>query len=260
MADGLDFKSLLSNKWVLGGGLALGVLVLVMSRGSAAPVDNSGQVAIALNTIASANNKAALDYQASVAGTAAAVSQTAIAGNTQRDLGVIAMIANVMQNSMVVASRASDTRAGIINNQITTSTARQLDQQQGLVRLLTSYNAGNVALQTDRQDNALTASLAFSAADVTKTGIASNERIQKGQQQLTANGQILAANTSVDLARINGATTLGVASYATMAQGYAADASVKTAGINGQTAQNIANTNAISNVFANIFNIIGKFI
>lgn len=107
----MDLKSTFTNPWVIGGGLALG-LVLLLSRGSAAPASNSAGIASAL---ASSSAQVASQYSTSMAarvalGTKAYDTSATVAGFFTNTLNNLAAV-----NGQVMLGQAQSF-AGVVNN------------------------------------------------------------------------------------------------------------------------------------------------
>lgn len=253
-----DFKAMLSNKWVWGGGLALGlVLMLVAGRGGGSTAtsspDNGAGIALQLASIQAGNNRSAMEYAASRAATEADLTKVSIAAQVQRDLAVVDYVRSAGHDIAVLLSHENEVSAGIQNARIQSATALQLDQQQGFVRLNQTWVEGNTALALKTADNALTQSLAWGADDVTKTGIASNERIAIRGMLTSQQMQDSLASSRERLAGITGVTAVGIAHE----QGMSA---IRTAEITGEVAKTQSWNKMISDAITGTVKLVGMFI
>jgi hypothetical protein len=120
----MDMMKTLSNPWVLGGGLVLGVIVLVMNNGGGASSASASTVGANLSY-----NEAALS---------ATTQQAQISAN----LGVAQFSADVASqdnNSSQIQQTLINANAGITNSQIQSNAAMVIDQSNNNTRLGLGY-------------------------------------------------------------------------------------------------------------------------
>jgi hypothetical protein len=143
----MNFDKVLSNPWVWGAGIVLGVLVMSAASRGAAPAQGAydpyaytgGGAALA------ANNTAAMDFMSRAAETAAATSRSNSANNLARDLKVIDAIEGSNNIWATVQAAATESAAGVTKARIEANTALAIDRGQNEVRRDQIYVAGNVA-------------------------------------------------------------------------------------------------------------------
>lgn len=143
----MNFDKVLSNPWVWGVGIVLGVLVMSSASRGAAPAQGTydpygyvgGGAALA------AANAGAMEYSARMAETAAETSRANGANNLARDLKVIDAIQGSNNVWATVQAAATESAAGVTKARIEANTAVTLDRSQNEVRRDQIYVAGNVA-------------------------------------------------------------------------------------------------------------------
>lgn len=132
----IDVKTLASNPWVWGGGLALGLMILLARGGGAAPAGgayNPNDVA-SLNALQQQQNAAGLAWSTNMATIAAGTAKSNSANNLARDLKVIDAVTNMQQQNTVVTLAANDSAAGVAKSQIAQTTALVVDRNATSVR------------------------------------------------------------------------------------------------------------------------------
>lgn len=158
----MDFKAIVSNPWVLGGGLAIGALVLLTTGSAKSSAGASGydpNVVLGLAQLSAQQGQAGMDYSANLATIAAGASKDFTAARVTENLKLVDAITNMQALFFTNAQRERETAAGVTNSRIQSMTALALDQQQEQIRLATTYVAADVSKYT-------------TAADITKTRIA----------------------------------------------------------------------------------------
>lgn len=178
----MDLKSAFTNPWVIGGGLALGLVVL-LSRGSSTPADNSAVFASAL---ASGNAAASANYASSTAarvelGTKAYDTSATKAGFFASTLSNLANI-----NGQVMLGQAQSFN-GVVNNsnnvnaalaaQISTDASRTASASIGRIGDISTIGTNAVASQRMAQEAAganMWASIANTVGGVAIAALKSN--------------------------------------------------------------------------------------
>ena len=160
----IDFSKALTNPWVWGAGVILGVLVLSASSRGGSPHAGSPTDPYALQGTQAnlaAYNTAAFAAMTASADQAAATSRSNSANNLARDLKVIDAITNSNGVWATVETAANESAAGITKARIAAQTSLALDRGQNEVRRDQIYVAGQVsnfatqlAAQTAQQQTA----------------------------------------------------------------------------------------------------------
>lgn len=172
------------NPWVLGGGAAVGLVLLMMAKtntnaGTASDVSNAGGMPA---SIVGQYNIAALDAVTKQAQIAASLGAVAIQADAQKQVSVLNVIQNNSNNLAQVQQAALTTGASIINNQITSQSAVIIDamnnsnrlglaQEQTIQTKITTNGAVQIAQEQAKaarnaSNNALIGSLLGSVASV----------------------------------------------------------------------------------------------
>lgn len=133
-----NFANTFKNPWVLGGGAAVGIVMLMMARtstnkGTANDITSAGGMPA---SIIGQYNIAALGAVTQQAAIAADVGKAALAADTTRQVAVLDAIKNANTNLAVIQQASITSDAGIINNQITTQGAVIVDASNNTNRLL----------------------------------------------------------------------------------------------------------------------------
>lgn len=124
---------MLTNKWVLMGGVAIGVLLLVFSGGG----NDGGGSGIdheALK-IQSGNYQAELGTNVQLANISAGITKANTTANTQRTLAVLASMTTMAQSASLERVKQVESMAGVRNTMIQSNTMIALDRQQNANRL-----------------------------------------------------------------------------------------------------------------------------
>lgn len=148
-----DLANTFSNPWVLGGGAALGLVMLMMAK-TKTNQGTANDVATAYGLPASVvgqYNIAALGAVTQQAAIAADVGKAALAADTTKQVAVLDAIKNMNTNAAVVQQAAITSGAGIINTQIQTQGATIIDAMNNTNRLSLAQEQ---TIQSIHHDNA----------------------------------------------------------------------------------------------------------
>lgn len=160
----IDLKPILSNPWVLGGGAALGVVILLMSntgRGGSTPGYIDPNALLSLNELQAGQAKAGQDYSANMAEIAAGLSGQLASLRTSENISIVNALSNMNAVIFAAGAQQQETMAGVARSRIESQTALVMDRNQNRVRLETSY----VAADTSKF---------MASRDVEKTEVAAN--------------------------------------------------------------------------------------
>lgn len=142
----MNFDKVLSNPWVWGIGIVLGVLVLSQqSRGAAVAEPSNPYGFVSGGAALASANSGAMEYSARMAESAAATSRSNSANNLARDLKVIDAIQGANNVWATVQIASTESAAGVTKAKIEANTALAIDRGQNEVRRDQIYVAGNVA-------------------------------------------------------------------------------------------------------------------
>ena len=155
----MDLAKTFENPYVLIGGAALG-LILLMSKGGTAAAATSTNASS--TTAVAAYNQAALGAVTQQASIAADVAKTNINADVTKTLGLYSTLASMQQNNDQLAATQSQSSAGITNNMITSNAAIVIDQSNNATRL------------------------GLGQQQVTATSITANAQVQIAQEQAKA--------------------------------------------------------------------------
>ncbi len=141
---------IITNKYVLMGGVAIGVLLLVMS-GSGGSGGGSG-IDLEAFKIQSGNYQAELNTNTQLASIAAGVTKANTTANTQRTLAVLASMTTMAQSASLERVRQIESAAGVRNSLITSNTMLQLDRQQNANRIALARVGATVSMASFDRD------------------------------------------------------------------------------------------------------------
>lgn len=175
----MDIKGIVSNPWVIGGGIVLGVVLMAVNSSSGQ--SSSGAVGTPSNTLLNfqaSQNALGADYAYKNAELASTDRGNMASLNLQTVMGFMAGLANL--NSI---DANHDVQIQVINGEITKT------------RIQTQ-----VAAQTEANDNFTRLMTSYVGADVSKFGIAANERANDvnaaTQMQIQQNAATQAAGSA----------------------------------------------------------------
>jgi hypothetical protein len=145
---------ILTNKWVLLGGVAIGAILLIASASSSGGGGDNGPPGInaELFKIQSVNYQAELNANVSLANTAASVTKANITAGTQKTLAVLSSMTNMAQMTVLERVKQVESRAGITNHFIQANTAIALDQQANANRISMARIGANVSALSFQRD------------------------------------------------------------------------------------------------------------
>jgi hypothetical protein len=135
----------LSNKYVLMGGVAIGVLLLLMNSGGSSGESGPGFNADMFK-IQSNNYQAELNTNVQLAGISAGVTKANVAANVQKTQAVLNTMSQLSNARTLEQIRQIESRAGITNNIIASNTAITLDRQQNQTRLMSAQIGATVSM------------------------------------------------------------------------------------------------------------------
>lgn len=198
----MDIAKTLTNPYVLIGGAALGLVLIISGKGNTPAGSNAG----IYNSVTDAYNKAALQSQdnqlaawveVTKARIAAATDygKTLIDDQTRLDIARVGgdvaryqasndFLKNITDNSTQLAKQRVISNAGVTNAVIQHNTAVTLDAGQNMTRMALANTQAAVDTYATNQNN-ITARL-VSAHDVTKTRITTNGQIDIAKTQAKA--------------------------------------------------------------------------
>lgn len=133
----MDFKKSLSNPWVLGGGAALALVLILTSKGG-----SSGGNA---DAFISAQNVAGMNYAANSAALAATVQNHNIDAETQKTIGFLSVVQNMFDSIQVNNTQRLQVAAGVTNNRIQANTAYAVEALSIQERMAATWVSGDVA-------------------------------------------------------------------------------------------------------------------
>ena len=136
----MDIKATLSNPWVLGGGVVLGVIVLAMSHTSSG--DNNGTVSSpgnALLNYQAQQNSAGMDYTYKMAELAAQKHGAMDLVQLQKTLGLMKSVENIASIDATHDVQRLAINGEITKTRIQAQTAASVEANTNFTRLLMSY-------------------------------------------------------------------------------------------------------------------------
>lgn len=141
----------LTNPWVLAGGVAFGlVLLLNKSSGGGSSANASAQM-----SYAAAVNSAAMDYVTNQAAIAADVTKTRIAADAQTQAIATAGMMNLASARISANVENNHVNAGIVSTALQNMTAIQLDRQSNANRIAMAYVAKDTTLEALKLENGI---------------------------------------------------------------------------------------------------------
>lgn len=141
----MSIGKMLTNPWVLAGGAAVGLIILMSGKGGTSSGPNIGATLSSLE-ISNDMNKAGLAFRAAEAETAASVSMASMAKDASIFSSTAAMLGNLMNAATVRAATMAEANAGVMNSIISQRGAISLERQAG---------ANRIALATLESDTTL---------------------------------------------------------------------------------------------------------
>ncbi len=175
----MDIKAVVSNPWVIGGGVVLGVVLLAMQSSSGQSSSGSvGAPSNALLNFQASQNALGAEYAYKNAELASATKGNMASLNLNTVMAFMSGLANI--NSI---DANHDVQVRAINGEITKTRIQ-----------------GQVAAQVEANDNFTRLMTSYVGSDVSKFGIASNERINAmndaTQMQIQQNAATQAAGSA----------------------------------------------------------------
>lgn len=128
------------NPWVLGGGAALGLVLLL--RASPANAEVSSNMNAINPTVMSANvamNSAVLGANIDIATLNAHLGEVAYQADVAKQLGFFSLMKALDDNQRIITNQRTISNAGITNSLITSSAAITIDQANNAARLGMAY-------------------------------------------------------------------------------------------------------------------------
>lgn len=129
-----QFGKVLTNPVVLGGGAIIGLVLLMRAPSAQAAAQSTGFNPAVMSSIV-AMNTAALGGAIESAAINAEIAKAQFARDTAQQGQILSYMKGVNENAAAVAITGIQTRAGVTNNMIASSTALALDIQQNTNRL-----------------------------------------------------------------------------------------------------------------------------
>jgi len=140
----LDIKSVVSNPYVIGGGVLLGVVILAISHGSSG--GSNGAISSpgdALNSYQAQSAAMGMQYAYQNAQLAAQSSADMSNINLQRDLGYLKTLENLTSIDANHDTQRMQINSDITKTRIQAQTAASVEADNNFTRLMTSYIASN---------------------------------------------------------------------------------------------------------------------
>jgi hypothetical protein len=143
----VDFKAALTNPWVIGGGAALALVLLLTSRGG-----SSGDQVVTTGTV---SNYSGAEWASQAAQIAATVNIAGVEARTTERLKLFDTLAGFMAVQQTVAGQMAESAAGITRTRIETDAMLRLDRQQGDARYQEIVKTTDAALTLSQRQSDL---------------------------------------------------------------------------------------------------------
>ena len=137
----MDFKKTLANPWVLGGGAALALVLVLSSRGGSS---SNGDISAVLGAQA-AQNAAGLNYAANAASIAATVQMKNIDTKSAETIGFLSMMQMMFENGEVNATQRAAVSADVVKTRIANDTARHIESMSIFERMSAVWVGADVS-------------------------------------------------------------------------------------------------------------------
>lgn len=127
--------SSLTNPWVLAGGAAIGLILLMRGNSGGAPSGPNYGATLSSFEIANDMNKAGLAFQAHVSDNAKDIAVASIARDASLFSSTAALISNLMNAQTVRSAQIAEANSGVMNTIATQRGTIKLEQQAGANRI-----------------------------------------------------------------------------------------------------------------------------
>lgn len=197
----MDIVGTLKNPWVIGGGAALALVLVLMSR-------NSSQADQVVYT-GTVSNYSGAEWLAQSAEIAAGVNVAEIEARTTERLALLDTLIGFANNQQVVGAQLSETAAGVTKTRIQTDAALRLDRQQNAARYDELFQTTNAALTLSQRQADLEELRIKESANLSRLSIGAAS--EQGKRTLDASVNLATIGAKTERKQIKAQTRVGVA-------------------------------------------------